>query len=328
MDQAATAAAQVRLMIQILQVNGAVPRRAVLLPDGRLGDRVNYPDHPEAELVSRLCEVVVPACPPRRTAELLELALRDNDPRVWKCVCDDLLTDDLDLDIAATVLRQASNAATLMACVVGARDSKHLLHVCCLLSKVLPRACEETRAEVGRSMACQLRPFMDAIMLHGCSIPRDVLESVLSGLGRIVAEVAIPDARVADAVACALGRKCDDLLRLFLDVSPAFVDHRPHQIVPALLDRAKRAPAHTRYPALAMLSRVVSHRPECVAGLEADLARLACDILGAAGDMDCRECLAAASLVAALKGCNNPLAAALAQSLQTCSAELVRRLTD
>lgn len=309
----------------VLKVNGAIPRRAVLLPDGGLGDRVHHPDVPEAELVSRLCEIARgPARSySRRTADLLEQALTDNSPGAWQCVRDDLVTRDLDLDIAATVLRQSANAAALVACLVGARDNKHLVHVSCLLSQVLDRVCEETRTELGRAIACQLRPVMDVFVVHGAAMPRHVIESVLSGFGRTLAHAGIPDARVADGVMHALGAKRDDLLRLFLNVSPTFVDHREHQIVPALLARSKACTPQTRYPVIAMLARVMAHNPGMAAGCEPAIADLVRAALGTV-PLDSRECLAAATLVSATQAATD-VAGALARALQHTSSAIIQK---
>jgi hypothetical protein len=322
----------VRAIRAVLAVNGVVPRRAVLLEDGGLADRTHHPDRPEAELVSRLCEIVRGAsgvaCYPRSTAALAELALRDNDPGAWQCVRDDLVTGDLDMDTVAAVLRQSANAAALIACFVGARDARHLVHVACFMARALDVLHEETRDDMGRAIACQLRAFMDALLAHASSMTRDVLEAVMAGCGKMLARVGLPDVRIADAVTYALGRRCDDLLRLFLHVPPTFADHRPHQVVPALVDRAAacRNQPHALYGPLALLARVVTHRPELVRGSESVIAEIACGALRETPqDLDCRECLAAATLVVALGECALPgLPEALARALQHCASALIR----
>ena len=95
------ASAHLGTLATVLQVNGRIPRRAVLLGDGRLADRVHHPSAPEAELVSRVCEIVKHACgmpcQPRQTADVLERALTKNDTGAWEAIKDDLLTGDLDL---------------------------------------------------------------------------------------------------------------------------------------------------------------------------------------------------------------------------------------
>jgi hypothetical protein len=312
----------------ILQINNVIPRRAVVLADGRLGDRVQWPGHPELDLLSRLCEVARASAGqphhPRQTAELLEAALRDNAPGAWQCVCDDLSTDDLDLDVAAVVLRQPTHAAALVGCLVGARDGKHLLHVACLLTKVVDRLSEEARAEVGRALACQLRAVMHVLLVHGACMTRGVLEAALSGFGRLLARTGLPDCQVAEAVLWALGRRADDLLRLFLHVPPSFVDHRPHQVMPALLERAQ-ATTPAKYPLVAMLARVVDHRPELVHGLEGTLSEI---IRGAlpAEEFDARDALAAASLAVALGTCRDSTTAALGRALRHCSASFISEI--
>lgn len=321
-------------VLSVLRVNGRVPRRAVLLPDGALADRASHPDCPELELLSRLCEIVRTTTGqpvyPRHTAELLDMALSTNSPGAWEAAKDDLVTGDLDLDAAVAYIRCGSNPATLVACLVGARDSHHMVYVALLVSRVLDRLSEESRAEVGRALACQLRAVMDAFVTHGAFLSRDVRDAVLGGFGRMVAGAGVTDNRVAELVLYALSQKRDELLRLFLHVPPTFVLHRP-QILAELLDRARAAPAQSRYPLVALLARVLAGRPEVVAGYEHEISEVVCGVLDSAGgadDLDSRTCLAAAALATAAEGCGNPLSAALARGLRSCAAKLVAQASD
>lgn len=308
----------------VLAVNGRIPRRAVVLPDGALGDRRAWPAVAESDLLSRLCEIArgargVPVYP-RRTADLLERALGDNSPGAWEAVRDDLETGDLDMDVAVTVLRQPCNAAALVACLAGAREQDHLVHVACLLSRVLDRVPAEAREEMGRALACQVRAVMDVLARHGGLMTRDVRDAVLDGFGKMLGKAALPGSRVAELLLHALDERRDELLRLFLHVPPAYLDHRP-QILPLLLDRAKSAPAASRYPLLAMLARIEGSFPGVLRGHEHALADIVCSSL-APDQLDCRECLAAAALVESV---GDGLSRALAAALRVCSAALVRR---
>ena len=312
-------------ILSVLRVNGRVPRRAVVLPDGALADRASHPQHPELELMSRLCEISRHATGqpvyPRRTADLLELALGSNAPGAWDAAKDDIATGDLDLEAATAYIRGGSNSAALVACMVGARDSNHMVHVCLVLSRVLGRLSEEARAEMGRALACQLRAVMDSFVTHGAFLGRDVRDAIFGGFGRMIATAGVPDSRVAELVLYALGQKRDELLRLFLHVPPTFLVHRP-QILAELLDRARAAPAQSRYPLVAMLARVVAAEPDIAVGMDAELAEVVCGALSDT-ELDSRVCLAAAALMSAASGCGNPVAAALARALQSCAAGLV-----
>lgn len=312
----------------VLCVNGRIPRRAVLLGDGGLGDKVQHPAVAEVDLLSRLCEVARAsggqAVYPRRTTDLLEQALSTNHPGAWEAARDDLVTGDLDLDGAAAVVRYGSNSAALIACLVGARDGKHMMSVATVVGRVVDRLCEDSRAEVGRALACQLRAVMDAFVVHGALMSRDVRDAVLGGFGRIMATAGVPDARVAELVLYALSQRRDELLRLFLHVPTTFLAHRP-QILAELLDRAKTAPAQARYPAVALLARIVAADPGVISGFEREVSDVVCGVLPhpTCTDLDSRMCLAAAVLTSAAGGCGNALCAALAKALQSCSAHLV-----
>ncbi len=309
----------------ILKINGRIPRRAVLAEGGKLEDRTACRDAEEVELVSRLCEVARRACGQpvfsRHTPELLDAALASNLPAAWECVCDDILTNDLDLEAAAAMLRRPSNSSALISCLIAARDTRHMLHVATLLSRTLSMIDEESRAEMGRALACQLRPLVDALVTHGALLSRDVRDCVLDGFGRIMADVRVPGARVAECVAYVLERKRDELLRLFFHVSASFAEHQPG-VVGQLLARMREVPKASRYPLLALLARIVTRRPDIVVGHERSLAQVIASSIPEEA-MDCRECFAAACLAVATAGCGDPLAAALARALRACASALV-----
>jgi hypothetical protein len=321
-------------VLAVLRVNGRLPRRAVLLPCG-LGERAAHPELPEVDILSRLCEIARPAAGqpvhPRRTAELLDLALGGNSPGAWEAAKDDLVTGDLDLDGATALLGQPGNPAALVACLVGARDGTHFVHVCIVLTRILRRLPEESRAEMGRALACQLRSVMDCLAGHGAFLNRDVRDAILGGFGRLLAAAGgAPDALVAEMIQHSLLQKRDELVRLFLHVPCTFLSHAPH-LAAELLDRARGAPsAQARYPLLALLARLAAARPDLVvAGREREVAEVAGLALSSdEGELDARTCLAAAALASAAGGCGNPLAASLARALRSCAASLVSANAD
>lgn len=315
----------------ILKVNGSLPRRAVLLEDGRLADRTACTTCREVDLLSRLCEVVRSArglaVYPRRCEDLLQLALSTNDEGAWAAIRDDIVTGDLDMGVCCAVLGQSSNAAVLAGCLVGARGQRHLMHVCCLLARALPRPelGAETREEMARALACQLRPLVDALLVHGEDMSLDVRDACLDGLGGLLQASALPVAGVAEAVLHALDRGRDELLRLFLGMPPTFVEHRP-QILPALLARlAAPAPLGTsRYPPLELLARLAEHDASALRGSEREVAAVAAGCLGGE-ELDARACLAVARIALALGvTCHEPLAGRMAAALRDTSAWVVR----
>jgi hypothetical protein len=305
-------------VLAVLRVNGVIPRRAVLLPDGSLCSKTQARQLPEVELLSRLCEVTSHAVGapvyPRHTAELVQLCLDSNCPGAWEAARDDLMTGDLDLEAAAVVVRQGSNAAALVACLVGARDAHHLLHVCALLARALDVLDDDTRADMGRAIGCQLRAIVDAFAVNGCALSRDVRDDVLSGFGKVLARATVPSARVADVMEYALSRRRDELLRLFMHLPVTYLDHRP-QLLPALLERARLA--SDKYPCVALLARIFGARPSLGKGLESKVCDIACGALADLGaadpragagagastqGVDCRLCLAVGALGTTLHG--------------------------
>lgn len=317
-------------VVAVLRVNGKIPRRAVL-KNGVLHDKTTCPGEQETVLLSRLCEIARASAGlpvhPRSTADLLESALADNCPTAWSAIRDDILTNDLDVDVAASVLCHNSNASAMIACLVGATGDDHLLHVACLLARVIDKLPEEARDEMGRSLACQMKAVMGALARGGALMSRDVRDAVINGFGRILQKTGLTDSRTAELILYSLTSKHDELLRLFLHVSPGYLHHRP-QILPLLLDHAKTAPPTSKFPPLAMLARVVADFPEAVQGHEKEVCDIVCSALPHGQQLDCRECMAAASLLVAsgdgvAGGVASALVRALAVALQRACATLL-----
>lgn len=341
----------------VLKVNGRIPRRAVVLPDGTLSDKLMHPAHAEVEVLSRLCELArrhgrQPVFA-RHAATLLEEALSTNAAGAWEAVRDDVMTGDMDLDGAAAVLRQSNNCMALVSCLVGARDDRHVTSLVIFMAAVLPALCDEARAELGAVLGYQLHAVMDAFVKHGALMTRDVRDGLLSGFGKVLAGCGLQDSRVADMVDYALASKRDELLRLFLHMSPGFVRARP-ALVDAMVDRARTVPACNRYPLLAMLAKLMAEgvvvagpvtattAATAAAGADNSTTPIRCDaaklheavVSSLSGDeaLDSRTCLAIGTLVGAWSGngggeASSPLVACLARALTACSVALVESST-
>ena len=347
-------------VVGVLKVNGRIPRRAVVLPDGTLSDKLVHPDQSEVEVLSRLCELArrhgKQPCYPRHAAMLLEEALSTNAGGAWEAVRDDVMTGDMDLDGAAAVLRHSSNCMALVSCVVGARDDKHVTSLVIFMAAVLPTLCDETRAELGTVLGYQLHAVMDTFVKNGALMTRDVRDGLLSGFGKVLASCGLAETRVADMVEYALASKRDELLRLFLHMPSGFIHARP-ALVGTMLDRARTVPVCNRYPLLAMLAKLMADgvvKPTANAANAANAADAAnaanaadaanaanttivieCDgakvhdvvvsSLSGDGAMDSRMCLAIGTLVGAWGAAAvTPLAASLARALTACSMALVQ----
>lgn len=306
----------------LLSVNGRVPRRAVLLADGSLGERVDHRDAPEVDRLSRLCEVYRVAaglsCHSRHTSELIREALTSNSPATWDAVRDDVLTGDFDDEAAVATTQQEQGATMLVMCMVHAKDAHHLMGIACAMSRIVPRLSHEAKREVGTCLSFNLKAALDALALHGATLSRDVLNGLLDAFGKILGETEPSDSRVAEMVVHALQTKRTDFLRMFSRVGTGYLHHRP-QILAMLIDHARAA---VDYPSLALLARIAVEHPDLMNGHEQLLADIANACLSVA-EMDVRTCTAAATLVRACAGCGTPLALSLAMALEACGCALV-----
>lgn len=329
----------------VLKVNGALPRRAVLLPDGSLSDKTLHPDQHEVELVSRMCEVLREAsgapCHPRHTAQLLDQALTTNAPATWAAIQDDLATSDFDANAAAAVLQQqTAPGLPLIACLLDAKDGKHVTAIVVAVAAVLPALTPEARDQLGGVVGCHLSAIADAFARHGALMPLDARDAVLSGFGKIMGRVGVPAARAAETILHALSIRKEELLRLFLHLPPApLAEHMP-DLAKVLVDHALGTRVASRFPLLAMLARLApSHVPAAARARVAELVSTTLTTLVADAQLDSRTCLVAATLVGSFDsggkgkgkagggdsdGGDGPLVAAMAQALTACSAALVR----
>jgi hypothetical protein len=325
----------------VLKVNGVLPRRAVLLPDGSLSDKTLHPGQREVELVSRLCEVVRESsgapCHPRHTAQLMDQALTTNAPAAWSAIQDDLATNDFDANAAAALLQQQASPTCLplVACLLDAKDGKHVTAVVVAVAAVLPALSQDACNQLGGVVACHLNAIADAFAKHGALMPRDARDAVLSGFGKIMGRVGVPAARATEAMLHALSIRKEELLRMFLHLPPApLVEHVP-DLARVLVSHALGTPAAARFPLLAMLARLApSHVAPVIRPQVAELVSTTLTSLVADAQLDSRTCLVAATLVGALAtdtrggdgvdGSDGPLVTALAQALTACSAALVR----
>ena len=103
-------------------LSGSLPRRAVVLPDGSLGDRAVHTSLPEVPIMSLACEVLrkhrgVPVYS-RDTAALVQQCLGHNEHGAWEAVLQDILSGDFDFDRAAAVIDGSDK--TVAGCLVSA----------------------------------------------------------------------------------------------------------------------------------------------------------------------------------------------------------------
>ena len=310
--------------LALLRVNGRLPRRAVLLEDGTLGDRTTHPGAREVDFLSKMCEMCRQATGqpwyPRHTSDLLDVALSTNAPGAWDAVRDDLDTCDFDVRAAAGVFRHDRNAEAWVSCLATAKQERHFLSVLCATARVLPELGAETRDDFGRALGYMLPGLVESLGKHASVLSRDVADVVLTAMARMVASAGVPDARVADLVASALHHGRYDALRMFVQCPASYVKHRP-QVLVQLLDRARTE--HNAYPMVAMLARIAAETPELLATQREAIGALGVAALKAGDAMDARTCMAVGALVRSCAGFD-PLTHTLAVALCACAASLAR----
>jgi hypothetical protein len=316
----------------VLAVNGEVPRRCVLPATGGIGNKTMYPELDEVDLLSRVAEICRESlrlsCYPRHTAELLDLALTTNSPGAWEAAKDDVLTGDLNPEGATACFRRGCNAAIAVGCLVGAQSFEHLANIGMVLSHVLKSLDEESRAEMGQALSCQLRGVMDTFTKFSQFTNRDVREKVLRGFGKLMKLARPPGDLVLNELArYVLGQKQESLLHFFLSLPSISFANDP-DLARLLLQRAQELPSDvlTRYPPMALLARVTIEYPQAVQSIRTQLCQMACELLRDSSVLDSRMCVMAALLVEETSG--NQLNKVLANALRACSSTLLTKQTE
>ena len=306
----------------LLRVNGRLPRRAVVLADGTLGDRGTHPDAREVIVLSKLCELcrqdMGQPWYPRHTSDLLDMALSTNSPGAWDAVRDDMDTGDFDVRAAAGVIGHDRNPEALVSCLSSAKQERHFLSVLCAVSRVLPELSAETRDELGRALGFMLEGVVDSLGKHASVLSRDIADVVLAAVAKMVAATGVPDARVADLVENALRRRRYEALRVFVQCPTTYLKHRP-QVLGMLLESARAE--RNAYPMVAMLARIAAEAPGLLATHREAIADLGASALKSTEAVDSRTCMAVGTLVRSCAGFDT-IAQALATALCACAAAL------
>ena len=297
---------------------GTMPRRVVLLADGGIADRVDHDGMPEIELLSRLCDLVRRAAGkvscPRDSFDLLHMcaqaSVESGSADAWKALYDDIHTKDIQWDrVRAFFTDDPTAPVAIVTALVGARDAVHLLHVACALDVVLPNVDRTVRQHFGRVLGGRLPEFVHAFVERTRGVRKDLRRMALTGLGKLLAVGEVPAPRIADLLMFVLraGETYDEVATLFVHC-PCLGDClllRP-EIIPALLERGRRAPSGKRYPLLAVLVKMLDARQKQAAAAPAvvvvnfdaveDLAAGTLAGMLAGGVLDARTTLVAALL--------------------------------
>ena len=255
-----------------------VPRRVAITPCGKVAEKVDVkaPNNggtvQEIRVLSEVCEMVcrskgIPVFP-RNTCDLVAMCLSTNACGAWHALYSDMRTGDVDWALAVTALfGRADGARDLVGCLLAASDSTHLLYVAHCIMSLVDHATPDHVACFAAALAERMPDNLIAVMAAHCaSIRREMRETILTYIARLLAKVDMPTPPLADAMVHVLQtQNRTELIALFMNLPvDRFLEHRP-QIVDLLLARCSKVLPSGRYPLLSVLAHVVNKVPSVVA---------------------------------------------------------------
>lgn len=277
-----------------------LPRRAVVLPDGSLGDRCDYPCLAEVSSVSLACEAVRraggEAIYPRHTAQLMQLCLSTNDPSAWRALLADATTGDLDLE-AARLQLGGDNAALLVRRLTESSSGMHMWTVIRFMQLIMPAMPVSVVSKLAQAFQQLFGDIVKALTKRVRDVSVDMRASAITELGKLMVWTDIPESDLAEMLEDCLARSPDEVLRLFLFAPiPAMLAHCP-DLPEKLLLRAERASQATRYPTVAMLAMLPAPVLKPHEARVMELVKRALETGAAQGTMDAKLALVCSTLV-------------------------------
>jgi hypothetical protein len=316
-----------------------IPRRAVLCHDGRIANKIDYPDLPEVGTLSSCCEILKRgsgiATYPREPFALLRECIDFNAPGAWQALYTDIRTGDVTAgDLKVFFDGNAVDAARLIADVLAARDVPHILGILCTIAATVPELSHQTRECIANALAQHIRPTIDVFARHGRALPSKYRDSLMTALGKLITVARVPVVTVAEILVNSIQTMpahADMLVRACLHAPMDTCRDACPDIVEALTRRAHAIPPSRRYGYIALIAKILHADPGAAQGLGRDFATLATTTLDAAirqgSSFDARSVLAAAILAKhAFRECPDALDAVgvLTSALEMCSAAIVR----
>lgn len=239
-------------------LSGTLPRRAVLLPDGTVGDRLARPDLLEVVPISIVCEILRRSTGEhvhsRHTPHLLRECLETNRPGSWRALLDDVTTGDLDFGAVAAAWALEDHSARLVQCLVNTASGTHMWLVICAMQHILQ--CVDPSATYHTGLAFQ-KAFPDllrAISRRMRNMSADMRAGAIAALGKIVVWCDIPEATLCAMLEAVLDGSPEDMLHLFLFAPIQQLAQESPPLVEKLLHKAEQAAQASRYPACALLA--------------------------------------------------------------------------
>ena len=277
---------------------GSLPRRAVVLPDGSLGDKADHPNLQEVAAVSLVCEVVRRSAGQpvyaRHATALMEQCLETNDRGAWEAVLADVRSGDFSPGPSAAVLEVSDKC--IVHCIVAATPGQHFWAVVRAARHLLPLLSDSAARRTATVFHQLFSEVVAAVAKKGRDVSTDERAMSITALGRLLVWCDIPVPRLAEMLeSCAA--KPDDVLRLFLFAPiPDICRHAPG-IVAGLVGRADKAPQASKYPSCALLALL----PPDVLRLHADavlrVGQRVLETAAAQGSLDPKLALACSALV-------------------------------
>lgn len=305
--------------------SGGIPRRAVVV-HGIVKEKFYAPEADEIEHLSVVFEHVrrMNGGPvhSRATTELLQQCITCNDADAWRAMFMDLKTEDINFAETKTYFdMHPTKAADLVRCAVAAQNGAHFVSIMCTLSALLTDMHPEARHYMATALAQQIFALVNAVRVHGGVLGRDIRDSVLSWIGKLVVDAKIPDREVLSIIDDTLKRGEDDVLRLFVHCDIQM----DQDMCMALLRRARSAPIHARYGPLVLLAKAARKDPRVFADkkdhLKACLEQT-CTEMARDAQLDPRLALAVSVLAGHV---DDSLVTAMACIMEQCAAAALKK---
>lgn len=308
-------------------LTGRLPRRAVALPDGGLGERRDHPELSELSCVSVACESIRKARNEpvfsRHTPHLLHQCFSDNDPEAWRALLDDVATADLDATQTLEFLAGNDRAAQFATCAVTARSGMHMWLVVRAMEQFWPALGHSLRDRLSTAFQTNFSSLASAIANRTRDLTPDQRAGCITALGTVLAATTVPLPKLEAMLDHVLRAPDIDLLRLFLFAPVRELAERAPALVARLVDKAQRSPQAARYPACALLAALTKDQLQPHADRVLALAKQAVDTGVAQGTIDAKLLLACGVLIKAV-ATPRSLEASLAHALCCTSHALCR----
>ena len=302
---------------------GSLPRRAVVLPDGTLGDKADHPGLLEVTAVSLVCEVVRRSSGQpvfaRHAAALVEQCLETNDRGAWEALLADVRSGDFSPADSAAVMEVSQRS--IVHCIVAATPGRHFWAVVRAARHLLPLLSDPAARRTAGVFHQLFTEVVAAVARKGRDVSADERASSVTALGRMLAWCDIPVPRLAEMLDSCAARP-DDVLRLFLFAPmPDICRHAPG-LVGMLVSRADKAHQASKYPACALLALLPPDMVRPHADVVRSVGQRVLETAAAQGSVDPKLALAVSALLK-LVAAPRSLELALAHALMCLSAAVM-----